>query len=371
MDARTLEALLAAAGQAPSGDNTQPWRFIVDAQAGMVALTLDETRDVSPMNAGQRMARIAIGAALENLLRAARVRGWDAELLTDRRPRQLAVVRLTRRDGDADRPYEVIAARATNRRLYDGRPVPGPVLDRMTRETPEIEGVLTRWIVGADRLASLGRLICRADALMFGEPSMRRAFLSKVRLDATAGVPLEEGLCPASLELSAADRLALRLIGRTPDWLHRVASTGRIFAAKAKQLVDSASGLCLISAPDGTETTDLVVGRAMQRAWLTLTAHGLAAQPMMSLLVLQNALEHGDPGLIESLDRERLKGLGDEFRRLLPEIGDERPAFLLRFGYASPPSGRTGRLHPLTLTSGTDGWRGPGCLAESRQGASS
>ena len=133
MDSRTLETLLAAAGRAPSGDNTQPWRFVVDAEAGTVALTSDDTRDVSPMNAGQRMARIAVGAALENLLRAARVRGWEAELLANPRPPRLAVVRLTRRDGDADHPDEAIAARVTNRRLYDGRPVPGPVLDRMTQ----------------------------------------------------------------------------------------------------------------------------------------------------------------------------------------------------------------------------------------------
>ncbi len=102
-----------------------------------------------------------------------------------------------------------------------------------------------------------------------------------------------------------------------------------------------------------------------------MTAHGLAAQPMMSLLVLQNALEHGDAGLIEALGRERLEGLGDEFRQLLPEIADERPAFLLRFGYASPPSGRTGRLSPSALTSGMADGRGQGCLAESRQGGSS
>ena len=93
------------------------------------------------MNAGQRMARIAIGAALENLLRAARVRGWDAELLTEPAARQLAVVRLTRRDGERTIPTRSSPPRVTNRRLYDGRPVPGPVLDRMTRETPEIEGV--------------------------------------------------------------------------------------------------------------------------------------------------------------------------------------------------------------------------------------
>src|SRR6266545_357605 len=91
-----FESLLAAACRAPSGDNTQPWRFIVDPDGGRVALQVDETRDPSPMNAGQRMARIAVGAVLENLLRAAEGHGWAAELELVSPP-ELAAVRLTRR----------------------------------------------------------------------------------------------------------------------------------------------------------------------------------------------------------------------------------------------------------------------------------
>ena len=232
----------------------------------------------------------------------------------------------------------------TNRRLFDGRPVPAEILDRLIEETPDLGGVRTHWIVGADRLAKLARLIGRADATMFGEASMRRAFLSKVRLDAAPGEAVADGLSPSSLELSAFDRWALRAIKRAPDRWLRLVGVSRVFAAKARRLVDSSSGLCLIVARDDGEETDLLVGRAMQRAWLTLTAEGLAVQPMMSLLVLENVSEHGDAALLESLGRGTLAALRDEFRALVPEIGGWRPAFLMRFGFAPAPSGRTGRL---------------------------
>jgi hypothetical protein len=62
------------------------------------------------------------------------------------------------------------------------------------------------------------------------------------------------------------------------------------------------------------------------------------------LLVLENACEHGDAALVESLGRSTLAALRDEFRALVPEIGGWRPAFLMRFGFAPAPSGRTGRL---------------------------
>src|SRR5262249_42555471 len=78
-----LAMLISAAVRAPSGDNTQPWRFKIDAKAGRITVAVDETRDPSPMNAGQRMARIAAGAALENILRTAQHNHWDAEPHTE------------------------------------------------------------------------------------------------------------------------------------------------------------------------------------------------------------------------------------------------------------------------------------------------
>ncbi len=346
----SLEIALTAAVGAPSGDNTQPWRFVVDPQQNRVRFCVDETRDPSPMNAGQRMARIAVGAAVENVLRTARKNNWEAALESDVPP-ALAAIRLRGvGEGAVDRD-ENIAARITNRRLYDGRPLDPDLLQRLEAATPVLEGVRTHWITAKERLTALASLIGRADARMFGEPSMRRAFLGKVRFDKPAAESVEVGLSLASLELSVADRLALRLMPRVPNWLFKLGGAGRVFAAKARKLVASASGLCLVVALDGTAGSDLLVGRCMQRAWLALTAEGLAAQPMMSLLVLENVLDHGAQDVIAALGREELEQLRQALREAVPEIGAGRPAFLLRFGFASPPSGRTGRLPVEAVTT--------------------
>ena len=109
------ETLLRAAAAAPSGDNTQPWRFGIIADGSLVEIEVDPKRDSSLMNANQRMARIAVGAAAENLLRTAAHNGWDAELLPSSSV-DAVTIRIAaplRSNGDID---QVLLGRVTNRR---------------------------------------------------------------------------------------------------------------------------------------------------------------------------------------------------------------------------------------------------------------
>ena len=343
-----IEPLLAAASQAPSGDNTQPWRFVVEGNA--VGLEPVDSRDPSPMNSGGRMTRIAIGAALENLLRAAGSLGLKASLDADPRP-FLARVRILDAPAVFGSIEPGLTARSTNRRPYDGRPIASDILVRLQDDTPGLEGVATHWVVGPDRLKAIAEVIGRSDGLMFGNPAMRNAFLGNIRFDRPAPEVVDEGLSLASLELKAADRLALRIMKRTPDALLKIGGASGVFTAKARQLIVSSSGLVVVSAPGGDAAIDLNVGQAVQRAWLALTAAGLSAQPMMSLPVLDYALAHGDDALKSALGVARITTLLDAFRALVPEIGPARPAWLMRFGTAPPPSGRTGRLPLSDMTS--------------------
>ena len=349
----SLESLVAAAVRAPSGDNTQPWRFRLDEEAGRVVFLLDETRDPSPMNSGQRMSRMAVGAALENLVREASRRGGTASE-ESAAPPALAAVRVSLPGGASGNGGgdPAILVRVTNRRPYDGRPVPASTLAELAAATPPLRGVTTHWITGDERMRVLGSLVGRADAAMFAAPAMLAAFLRKVRFDVSAAAEIDDGLSTGSLELSAADRFLLLILQRLPHGFIRAAGVLRTMGARSRKLVAASSGLSLVVAPDGNPETDLVVGRAMERAWLALAEKGIATQPMQSLLVLENALDHGLalPGLSTPV----LAALHDDFRAAAPEIAGRRPAFLMRFGYAPPPSARVGRL-PVEAVIERDG----------------
>ena len=75
---RHLREILEAAIRAPSGENCQPWRFVLKGES--VELWNRPERDQSLYNWGQRASYMAHGAALENLVLAAGARGFGADV---------------------------------------------------------------------------------------------------------------------------------------------------------------------------------------------------------------------------------------------------------------------------------------------------
>jgi hypothetical protein len=339
----SCEMLLQAAIRAPSGDNVQPWRFEVNCAARRIEVYLDEASDPSPMNSGQRMSRIAVGAAIENIFRAAQGLGWTVQL---EKPRDgaLAAVQIVDSERKSGSIPAVIFDRCTNRRVYDGRPLPDELAAELARNTVDFPGFRTIWIHRSDRVQTIADLVGRSDALMLGEPFIRKAFLKNVRFDQPWDAEVEKWLPLGSLELPTMDRIALRFVGFLPNWLVHLSGAAKKFAVAGRRLVASSAGVCIITETEGSVASEVLAGRAVERTWLALNERGIAVQPLMSLAILESVLDRGSAEVIASLDREKAEKLLAELRVLVPEVGDAKLAFLMRFGYAPPPTVRTGRL---------------------------
>ena len=348
-----VESLIEAAVQAPSGDNTQPWRFAIDPERRRLTIDVDPRRDPSPMNAGQRMARIAIGAALENILQTLERNQKSTEWSVD--PATGSVAMTYPAEGVLARD-EKIFARVTNRRPYDGRVVDKDIQDQLVHQAAGVpSGVAVHWVFDRTRLPGLAEIIAQADAALFSIREMRLALRGNIRFEAGYREAVSEGLSVASLEMPRLAAPAFRfLTGLSDTWFRRLRGAGN-FSKLARQLVGSASGMCIVTAAGDDPATDVLVGLALERAWLALVAQGLCAQPMMTFPVLENVLQQGSPEQQQKLDRTLIENLRSRFRELVPETQSQRPAFLLRFGSAAPVSGRTGRLPWRQLCSWPSG----------------
>ena len=346
-DRDTLVRILELGRWAPSGDNTQPWRFEI-VEDGLVLVHGFDTRDEVVYDFVGRASHIAHGALLETLRIAASGHGCvDTWAL--------------RSGGDDRRPvYEVRVRRA------QGVPVDPlfPFIDqRVVQRRPMRTTPLT-----ADQRKALSASVGDAYELRLFETFSARAAVARLLWD-NARIRLT---CPEAFEVHrhviewgarfSEDRIPEQAVGVDPltarlmRWVMRSWERVDFFnkylmgtVAPRIQLdllpaLGCAAHLCLIARQRPATMVDYVgAGVAMQRLWLTAHAVGLHLQPEMTPVIFNWYASAG-----HSLSRKA--GIDDRVRLLAGRLGSLLGAdaagglvVMCRVGVSSPPASRSTR----------------------------
>lgn len=346
-DRDTLVKILNLARWAPSGDNTQPWRFEIVSE-GRIVVHGHDTRDSVLYDFDGRPSQLAHGALLETLRIAASGFG--------------CVASWTLRPGCADAfpVYEVVVERIA-------AVVEDPLL-------PFIEArVVQRRPMRMTTLTALQRKALAASPgpgykLRFFESAGERWSIAKL-LWANAHVRLT---CPEAFEVHreiiewgtqySKDRIPEQAVGVDPltarlmRWVMH--SWGRVdffnryllgTIAPRVQL-DLLPALCcgahlaLVADRSPVDIVDHVeAGSAMQRLWLTATSVGLHLQPEMTPVIFNWYARAGRP--ISAVPELNLT-VGQLAHRIAGLFGEEasgRLVFMGRVGVSSRPQSRSMR----------------------------
>ena len=345
MRIEVIERLLEFATSAPSGDNAQPWRFTFDPEERSLAIGIEESRVDSPKAMWRFIARLSVGAALENLIRAAPCLGLDATLV-EPRPGEAARVALQRSPGSAVPPDELalLERRTTNRKAYDGSAVPSGTAARLRDSTPSRCGVSTHWILDRARIEAMAELMFRMDATMYGVRAIWKSIEGRIRFDRPWDDEVGLGLSQGSLEQPRLKLWTIRNLGGLPhSWLRGIGLVSA-FSRRTRALVRSASGVCYLVSEDSRAEADVRAGRLLQRAWLALAGEGYATHPMNTIALMEHVLAHGEPEIRSCVEATPMPRWIREFKALVPGAGERRSVFLMRFGRAPTPTIRNGRL---------------------------
>jgi hypothetical protein len=324
-----IEKVIEAAQSAPSHDNQQPWRFTVDGDT--ISFGIDHERG----GADTAMARIAIGAALEcATISAARM----GATLRFQAPREGSLVTVSITDPKRfPEPDLSRTRRVTNRRVYDGRALDDAKLRLLREAVPQRDLAQVHWF-GRTHVRALGPIFEQAEELFHLDAGLRERSISAIRFDVKDRETVERGLSVGSLELSNAERAALLAIRKPVTSGVNVASV-KVLASRARKLIESASGVLIITTSGSDPMADVDVGRSVQRAWMVLTKEGLAAHPMTTIMsLLQGPSSMGT-------ENDLLPPIVAAFRKTFPNVPDDtRIALLMRFGFAEAPTCRVARL---------------------------
>lgn len=318
---------LRAAILASNPHDTQPWLF----QTGENAITLfaDRARNLGTFDPFRREMHLGLGAAVENLVVAARAFGFAAKVVPaagtlslspDDTPALAAQVALAPAPAAHDALFDAIPNRHTNRGAYRAdRPIAAAILRRFADLAAD-GTVRVVFVEDKHARGELGALIVEATERIIGDPQMSAdsaRWFRTGRRDIAAhrdGVTVDTaGLSPF---MTAVSKLLPDLDARSADqyWLSITRETQ----------VPTAPVLGMLFVRDRLDTSSAIeAGRAWQRLHLAATAEGLAAQPL------------NQP--VECIDRDAMLGRADSFGPALAKFAEApgwEPTFVFRLGVA-------------------------------------
>lgn len=264
-----LRFLLNYAVLAPSGHNTQPWRFHIGADDAL--LYADRTRALPVVDPHDRELTISCGAALQHLTLALANFGLAATVESFPEPAQpdlLARLRVTGRqepDDETRRLFAAIPRRRTNRRRFEDRALPPALFDGCQVAASGF-GVWFQLVEGEETRLKAVELIMAGDRAQAADPAFRRELASWMHPSHTHS---RDGLVGYALGVGMLESYVAPLVVRTFDW-------GNSQAAKDEQLVSGSPALAVLGSAADTPEDWLRTGQALARLLLLATDAGVS-----------------------------------------------------------------------------------------------
>ena len=352
MSRETLCQILDLARWAPSGDNTQPWRFEISGDEHLVIHGFD-TRDHCLYDIDGHPSQISIGALLETLCIAASGHGMSAAI--------------ERRASSDTQPIFDVRLKA------DPGVTPSPLLPYITTRTVQRRALSTRALSAEQKSAleaSVGSdyLICWREGWCLRLAAAGLMFTSAgIRLTTPEAYAVHKSVIEWNARFST-DRIPDQAVGLDPlttrvtswvmrDW-RRVEFFNRYLGgtlAPRLQLDVLPALACaahfLIAArrvPRGIDDY-VAAGRAVQRFWLTATQLDLLLQPEMTPLIFSLYARGERKFSVREKSLDRARDVSVALARLMGAASLESGVFMGRLGSGPRPISRSLRLDLETL----------------------
>jgi nitroreductase len=344
----TLAAILELARWAPSGDNTQPWRFEIAGPRHVVVHGHD-TREHCVYDLDGHPSQMSLGALLETMAIAASSFRLSTHIhrrqqLPD--PHPIFDVHFTKElQLAADPLCDYILQRSVQRRPLRTRALSAAEKSALTAALPP--GYRLLWLEGLPLRLAMARLLFRNAKLRLTMPEaylVHRAVIEWQARYSTDRIP-DQAL--------GVDALTARLMRWIMHSWRRVAFfntwLGGTLAPRLQ--MDWLPGVAcaahlLIVAERSPHTLDDYVeaGRAMQRLWLSATQQGLQLQPEMTPLIFSRYVRERRTFSATAGMHEQARALAQQGATLIGQPAFDRSVFMCRIGAGTPAAARSTRL---------------------------
>lgn len=299
-----MQEMIRCATLAPSGHNTQPWRFRIGQRS--VAIHPDLSRRTPVVDPDDHHLFVSLGCAAENLLHAARAFGLVGHAEFDPHSDGFIKVALERARAEQSLLFQAISGRQCTRTEYDGRPLDTSEL-RLLEAAGSGHGVSVMLLTARTDLERVLEYVLRGNTMQIGDPQFVDELEHWIRFSDDEALRTRDGLVARSLGMPPAPRWLGRLLFRT---FFRVNLERR----KLVRQVRSSAGIAVFASDRDDKRSWIEAGRCYERFALQATALGV-----------RNAFVN------QPVEQARLRpSLADALG-----LGGKRPDLVVRFGHAA------------------------------------
>lgn len=347
-----IKKIIAIAVNAPSGDNMQPWRFVLTRQG--VDLYNIPTGDTSPYNMRQRGSLIAHGAVLENIDIVAPTFGLQPSIQIFPLPNNQTHVARINFTVVTPRLHPLAVAieqRCTNRLAYERTPLTEDTTRMLdTVVTGAFQHFSLSWMRENQEKDALGKILSLNERLILENEKIHDAIFSIIRWTNEDERATNDGLFIKTLELAPPQRFAFRIFSnwRRLSKIRKWINVGKLVSKDTAKLYASSGAFGLFTIDDERDATFVTLGRALQRLWLTATNNGLSIQPVTALPYLYQRIKAGDAAFLSIEQQQEIKNAVEAIRTHFHVSPLQTAAFLFRIGICRlQPSARSHKRSPF------------------------
>ncbi len=254
--------------KAPSGHNTQPWKFKLNKNN--IEVYPDFDKELPIVDKNHRELYISLGCAVENICIAANEFGYQyTTKIIKQNDNTFIRIFLDKETVKKNPLFTQITKRQTNRSIYNSKKVQQKTINELQNIKTEDSVSIHFYKFGTGEFSKLSEYIYKGNEILFGNKSFKKELLDWVRFNAKDVAKNKDGLAYNVLGSPAL-----------PKWLGKMIVKSFLKAKpqnkSEKEKLDSSSHLVLIVTKENTPANWILTGQALERFFLKYTELGIA-----------------------------------------------------------------------------------------------
>ncbi|MEI7688909.1 MAG: hypothetical protein WCI91_01850 [Candidatus Nomurabacteria bacterium] len=352
MNKDLLKKIIEYGIQAPSGDNSQPWNFVITEDDKINIYNIPD-RDNPILNVHEGGSMVSHGAVITNIRIVSDHFGYKAKIKYF--PSDLEsnlVVEISFEKNDIEnylyKPslFDSIYKRCTNRNFYQ-KDLPESIMEDINKIQGD-DGINFRFFFKNEEKDFISSKICLSEEIILQTEELHSLLFADVAWTKNEELKKRHGLYVKTLEFNPVQLFVFWLCRKWKNisFLNKKIGFAHIVGKQNSDIYKSSGLLGFIIIKNTEKETYVKAGELLQYIWLKSTDLGLGFQPVTGLFFLNERIKvfGNDPISLENSNK-----ITDAYDSLKDFAQIDKTDIILttfRIGKTKESSGRSSRLKP-------------------------